>query len=164
MGQGKKLQTILKERNLSVTKLANETDISSNTLYAIIKRDSNINTETLNKISLALQISVDELSQLLTEDSPNSDSVQVTPYTLNAEMDETLTDVQELIKKLNRLSMEYQEEIHKLNGLIEKRERLILDRQRMSKEIEMLEYKITASNDIIENRKLELKLIRNKIL
>lgn len=164
MGQGKKLQTILKERNVSVTKLANETEISSNTLYAIIKRDSNINTETLNKIALALQMSVDELSQLLTEDLPNSDSTQVTPYTLNAEMNETLTDVHHLIKKLNRLSTEYQEEIHRLNSLVEKRERLISDRQRMSKEIEMLEYKITASRDIIENRKLELKLIRNKIL
>lgn len=39
MGDGKKLQEILKERNYPVTKLASDTGISVNTLYALIKRD-----------------------------------------------------------------------------------------------------------------------------
>ena len=61
MGDGKKLQEILKERNYPVTKLASDTGISVNTLYALIKRDSGISSSSLNKIADALQISVDEL-------------------------------------------------------------------------------------------------------
>lgn len=62
MSFGKKLQRILEERNISVLELSNKTGISSNTLYAIIRRDSsNINIEILRKLADFLEITTDEL-------------------------------------------------------------------------------------------------------
>ena len=97
MGNGKKLQEIIKDKNYTVTKLAEETGISVNTLYAIIKRDSNITSTTLNKIADAWQISVDELSDLLSE-AEISEAAQEEPYVMDP--DTLLSDVQSIIKKL----------------------------------------------------------------
>lgn len=90
MGQGKKLQSLLKERNISVTKLTNETGISSNTLYAIIKRDSNINADTLSKISNALQISIDSLRQLLADETLNEEISNDVTHLLDENFNDTL--------------------------------------------------------------------------
>lgn len=62
MSFGKTLQRILEERNITVLELSNKTGISSNTLYAIIRRDSsNVNIEILRKLSDFLEITTDEL-------------------------------------------------------------------------------------------------------
>lgn len=62
MGLGKKLQNILKAKNMTVVDLSKSTGISSSTLYAIIRRDSdNVSLEAVRKISTALQIPLDTL-------------------------------------------------------------------------------------------------------
>lgn len=62
MGLGKKLQEILKAKNMTVADLAKSTEIPSSTLYAIIRRDSdNVSLEAVRKISTALQIPLDAL-------------------------------------------------------------------------------------------------------
>lgn len=64
MGFGTKLSSLLKERGMTVTELAKLTGISSSTLYAIIRRDSdNINISALQKIAEALQIPVESLTK-----------------------------------------------------------------------------------------------------
>lgn len=70
MGLGSKLKNILKSKNMTVTELANLTDISSSTLYAIIRRDSdNVSLDTVKKIATALQMSTDDF---LPESTPSA--------------------------------------------------------------------------------------------
>lgn len=63
MGFGTHLQNLLHDRNMTVSELSRITGISTNTLYAIIRRDSgNVNLENLRKIAAALNISLGELT------------------------------------------------------------------------------------------------------
>lgn len=164
MGQGKKLQSLLKERNISVTKLANETGISSNTLYAIIKRDSNINTDTLSKVANALQISIDSLGQLLTDETLSEKTSGNETHLLDVKFDDTLLETRQLIRKLNDLTMEYQKSLDILRELIKEKEYAILHRQQLEQKIQELDTRIAVINNEIANRKIELDLIRSKIL
>ncbi len=164
MGQGKKLQSLLKERNISVTKLANETGISSNTLYAIIKRDSNINTDTLNKVANALQISIDSLGQLLTDETLNEETSDNVTHLLDVEFNDTLMETRQLIEKLNHLTMEYQKSLDMLRELTKEREYAKLHKQQLEQKIQELDNRIAVLSNEIANRKIELDLIRNKIL
>ncbi len=60
MAIGRKLDALLKERNLKPGTLASLTGINKNTIYAIIKRDSEkVNMAALHKIADALHISID---------------------------------------------------------------------------------------------------------
>lgn len=62
MGFGANLESILKSKNMTVAELAKRTGISSSTLYAIIRRDSdNVNLSAVQKIANELKISVNEL-------------------------------------------------------------------------------------------------------
>ena len=62
MGVGKNLKRILKEKNITIAKLAEMTNISKNTLYAITKRDSfNVRQDNIKKIAEALDISTLDL-------------------------------------------------------------------------------------------------------
>ena len=62
MGIGKNLKRILQVKNMTVAELSRSTDISPQTFYAIIKRDSNkVKTDTLIKIAKALNVSTEEL-------------------------------------------------------------------------------------------------------
>lgn len=62
MGFGANLESILKSKNMTVAELAKRTGISSSTLYAIIRRDSdNVNLSAVQKITNELKISVNEL-------------------------------------------------------------------------------------------------------
>lgn len=62
MGFGAKLGDILKSKNLTVAELSKQTGISSSTLYAIIRRDSdNVNLSAIQKIASALHIPVEDL-------------------------------------------------------------------------------------------------------
>lgn len=59
MGIGKKLSCELKNQNMKVSELSKKSGISSQTLYAIIKRDSErVNIETLQKISQTLNVPI----------------------------------------------------------------------------------------------------------
>lgn len=61
MGLGKKLKNTLDSKHMTVIELSNLTGISSSTLYAIIRRDSdNVNLETVKKIATALNMSLDD--------------------------------------------------------------------------------------------------------
>ena len=164
MGQGKNLQELLKERKMPVTKLSNATGISSNTLYAIIKRDSNINTDTLNKIATALQIPIDVLGQSLTEEPAKQEIEQTTTHILDTDFDNTLVETKQLIEKLNHLSMEYQVSLDKLRRLTKEKESVILHKQQLEQHLYELDNKIARLTNEIANRKIELDLIRNQIL
>lgn len=164
MGQGKKLQSLLKERDMSVTKLANETGISSNTLYAIIKRDSNISTDTLSKVANALQISIDSLGQLLTDETLTEENSDNVTHLLDVEFNDTLMETRQLIEKLNYLTMEYQKSLDMLRKLTKEREHAKLHKQQLEQKIQELDNKIAVLSNEIANRKIELDLIRNKIL
>lgn len=55
MGFGKNLELSLKEHNISVAELSRRTNISVQTLYSIIRRDSNrVNMDLLRKIEDAI--------------------------------------------------------------------------------------------------------------
>lgn len=162
MGKGKKLQALLKEKNISVTSLARETDISQNTLYAIIKRDSEINASTMSKISDALHMSIDELSDLLSETNSQNET-QPTSRILEIDVEKTLKDTRQIIDKLNHLTQEYERSIYQLNTTKEQIESLKRRKAQIEKEISDLEYHVSILENDIKNRELELSLIRNKL-
>lgn len=60
MGMGISLKKKLEECNVTVAELSRRTGISSNTLYAIIRRDSEIPLITLTKIVNELKINLSE--------------------------------------------------------------------------------------------------------
>lgn len=68
MGFGKRLQTLLKERGMTVTELANEVDIPRTTIYSIIRRDSEPEFETVLHIASALDVDFDVLTSIPDED------------------------------------------------------------------------------------------------
>lgn len=62
MAVGKRIESIAKEKKISLRKIALSAGISYNTLYAIVKRDSNrIDLETLEKIAAALEVDIADL-------------------------------------------------------------------------------------------------------
>lgn len=160
MGNGKKLQEIIKDKNYTVTKLAEETGISVNTLYAIIKRDSNITSTTLNKIADAWQISVDELSDLLSE-AEISEAAQEEPYVMDP--DTLLSDVQSIIKKLNDLSKQYNQKIREANEIRNRIAFLGKQQEAITAEKETLGMRLQSLDNDIKNMSVDLELIRNRL-
>lgn len=79
MGIGKNLKYILKNKKMSIKELAENSGVSINTLYGIIKRDNKtVNPEILDKISKSLNISVMALKdniQAFNELFANTDSI-----------------------------------------------------------------------------------------
>lgn len=66
MGFGSILKDILAEKNMSIKELSEATGIPLNTLYSITKRDTvNVKQETIEKISLALNVPSDDLVNML---------------------------------------------------------------------------------------------------
>lgn len=162
MGKGKKLQSLLKEKNIPVASLARETEISQNTLYAIIKRDSEINASTMSKIAEALNISVDELSDLLSEGNDKND-IKPTSRVIETDLEKTLEDTKKIIDKLNCLTKDYEISVYKLSQLTEQLELLKKRKSQTEKEIMELESRISILKNDIQNRALELSLIRNNL-
>lgn len=69
MGFGVLLKDLLAQRNLTIKDLSEMTGISINTLYSITKNDSgNIRSDTLKKISTALNISMEQIIQMLEQE------------------------------------------------------------------------------------------------
>lgn len=166
MGAGKKLQSLLRNKNISVTALSRETGISSNTLYAIIKRDSNINAETMNKIANSLHLSMNELSELLSDDiegDSNTESILSESRILDPEIEKSLVDSKNLIDNLNNLTRSYEEQIRRLYELREKKEACLRQLEMISKEMEAIDMNIYILENDVKNRKTELDLIRHKI-
>lgn len=75
MAIGKLIKRIAEEQGRSIKWLSAQTDINENTLYAIIKRDSdNITQENIEKISAAFELStIDFLNYALDEASKSKD-------------------------------------------------------------------------------------------
>ena len=62
MGIGTRLKQIIKEKNMTIKQLAEITGIPVNTLYSIIKRDSDhVKTSTIKALADALGVSISEL-------------------------------------------------------------------------------------------------------
>lgn len=62
MGLGKKLRALLSEKNMTVAELSRLTGISTNTLYAVIRRDSDtMSGDALVKISEILEVPLSSL-------------------------------------------------------------------------------------------------------
>ena len=77
MGIGNNIKFRAKEKNISLKKLAEMTDISYNTLYSITKRDSNrVQGDILKAIADALSVSTDTLMGI-EEDTSVSDFQEV---------------------------------------------------------------------------------------
>ena len=72
MGFGAKLGDILKSKNMTVAELSKQTGISSSTLYAIIRRDSdNVNLSAIQKIASTLQTPIEDLLPPTKPTNPN---------------------------------------------------------------------------------------------
>ena len=84
MGIGIRLKAILREKNMTIKQLSQESGVSLNTLYSITKRDSdNIDSIILQKISSALNISEEELTGQLV--------VRISNVTVETENGECIT-------------------------------------------------------------------------
>lgn len=162
MGAGKKLQAILKNKNVSIAKLSRDTGISSNTLYALIKRDSNLNTATMTKIAAAINISIDELSKLLSEEDSKNVYNEPKSRILDADIEETLLGTQEIIRKLNYLTCDYEERLYELNTLRKELEVTKKQKEELEYRIQSLEMRQVVLENDVENRRVELALIRSK--
>ena len=65
MAIGTRLKELLKQKKMTVKQLSNQSGISENTLYGIIKRDNKtINPDIAGKIVDCLEISINELLSL----------------------------------------------------------------------------------------------------
>lgn len=161
MGEGKKLQEILKKKNCTVTKLATDTGISANTLYALIKRDSGISNSNLNKIAEALNMPVDELSNLLyEEDTPNALSEEK-PYAFDVEAIEQ--DMQEILLRLNELSCQYRDKIRYAEDLRRRIALLTKQQENIAAEKESVQMRLKVVENDISNMSIDLDLIRQKL-
>lgn len=161
MGEGKKLQELLKKRNCTVTKLAADTGISVNTLYALIKRDSGISNSNLNKIAEALNMSVDELSNLLSEEETSNALSEETPYFLN--VDTLDQDIHKILIRLNDLSKQYREKIRSADELRHRIALLTKQQESIAAEKESAQMQLKVVENDILNMSIDLDLIRQKL-
>ena len=75
MAIGKKINSLLKKKNMKVTTLANKTNIPPQTLYAIIRRDStNVDLDILRKICAATEVNISYFYSGHTSVQSDSDS------------------------------------------------------------------------------------------
>ena len=162
MGDGKKLQEILKDRSVSVAKLSKDTGISTNTLYALIKRDSKINNVTANKIAASLNMTLEEFSELLLDATDEADNVELQSHVVDSGI-EIVKDVKTLIRQLNNLTDEYN---YRMSQILELRQRIAqIKRQRdaLANEECKLEIRLKTLENEVENREVELRRIRDKL-
>lgn len=68
MGIGNKLDTLLNERDITVTELARKIDIAPTTIYSIIQRNNKkVDIDVLIKISKVLGVNVEYFSDIVDE-------------------------------------------------------------------------------------------------
>lgn len=162
MGEGKRLQEYLKDKNIKIAQLSRDSGISQNTLYATIKRDSSISAETLSKLAKALDMGTSELSEIISSDSKeNTEAFK--PRIIDSELEQTLLDTKQLINKLNSLTHEYESALRKraeLTAVISDSKKRISDLQMR---IQSYESELAVIDADIANRQLELKIIREKL-
>ncbi len=162
MGAGKSLQTILRDRNVTIAQLSRDTGISSNTLYAIIKRDSDINTATMSKIAQCLGLSVNELSALLAGKTTETAGTFPNSHILDIEIDGAFSDKKELINKLNALTQEYEEKSQQTFYLRTELDMAQKQRAHIDHKIHELKIKLEILENDLKTRRLELDMIREK--
>ena len=162
MGEGKRLQEYLKDKNIKIAQLSRDSGISQNRLYATIKRDSSISGETLSKLAKALDMGTSELSEIISSDSKeNTEAFK--PRIIDSELEQTLLDTKQLINKLNSLTHEYESALRKraeLTAVISDSKKRISDLQMR---IQSYESELAVIDADIANRQLELKIIREKL-
>lgn len=162
MGTGKKLQALLKERNISIAQLSRDTGISSNTLYALIKRDSNINTSVMSSIAKSLNMSIDELSNALLEDSDRTVSNPIEPYIISSDHDDMQENAFNLIQRLNKLTADYTAVVYQKNALSKELESRKMMKLNLESKIVELQSELSMLEQRLKNMQLEIELIRDK--
>ena len=60
MGYGKRLKEVLDERGMSVMEFSRRTEVSSQTIYSIIKRDSSIRFDFALRFANVLNVDISE--------------------------------------------------------------------------------------------------------
>ena len=71
MNLGSRLEEILKDRGMTVTQLAREAEVSPQTLYAMIRRDSNkVDMNIMARILQAPQMELAEFVELAGREAP----------------------------------------------------------------------------------------------
>lgn len=100
MGIGKRIDRLLSEKSMSLKELSELTEISYNTIYAIIKRDSNkVDPNTVEKIATALGMLPYELYDFTTTYSiPKPESAK---YVFDTEEHRLQMDINNDVEKLN---------------------------------------------------------------
>ncbi len=93
MAIGKRLDALLQARGVKPGSLATLTGINKNTIYAIIKRDSEkVNMVALHKIADALHVSIDYFfDETIDMYLPAQDEENPAPESSNSERDEVYT-------------------------------------------------------------------------
>ena len=163
MCTGKNLQAFLKSRNISIAELARETGISSNTLYATMKRNSNINLTTMNKLAEYLGVTVDSLHDLIKQETSKEKEINYQSHNLNINDDYyLLSDTKNLIKELNRLTSEYENRMQHYIQMQKKIETLKKQSASIENELKKTYMEIELLENDLKTRRLELDIIRNK--
>lgn len=170
MGQGKQLQSLLKEKNITVTKLAELAGISPNTLYAIIKRDSGINIDNMKSLAQALQMTLDELSSSLQDSSIDTAIEDNNSFeeSLNLDLDfiETLgdEDVLILVNRLKITNKELLKVIDEVKQVKTEKNSLLQQRQKIDQKLAETDSVINKLTNRLKNLELEMQILQNKLV
>lgn len=88
MAIGKRLQSLLKKKNMKVTTLSAQTSIPAQTIYAIIRRDSsNVDLDILRKVCAATEVNISYFYNKGTSTSLNIESNDIAEYVTFAVLD-----------------------------------------------------------------------------
>jgi len=100
MGLGKRIERLLSEKSITIKELSEISDVSYNTIYAMIKRDSNkVDPKTVEKIASALGMLPYELYDFTTTYAiPLPDSPK---YLFDTEEHQLQMDINNDAEKLN---------------------------------------------------------------
>lgn len=120
MGLGTKLKKLLSEKNMTVAELSRLTGVSTNTLYAVIRRDSDkMSGDALIKVSKILEVPissllVDNQFMLMLDDDGNFHNIDENATGLEPAKNESFRYLQKVISE-NRaeLTLEQKQELIK---------------------------------------------------
>ncbi|MEW4415133.1 helix-turn-helix transcriptional regulator [Clostridium sp. AN503] len=120
MGLGTKLKKLLSEKNMTVAELSRLTGVSTNTLYAVIRRDSDkMSGDALIKVSKILEVPISSLLadnqfMLMLDDDGNFHNIDENATGLEPAKNESFRYLQKVISE-NRaeLTLEQKQELIK---------------------------------------------------
>ncbi len=100
MGIGKKIERLMSEKSISLKELSERTDVSYNTLYAMLKRDSTkADPNTIEKIAAVFSVPPYELYDFT--DNYSIPVLGSAKYVFDSEEHQLQTDINYDIEKLN---------------------------------------------------------------